>query len=1209
MAKTSSTIEIKIGVDSKEVKTGTDRIVADFSSAYGKIKQELAAVTVKMKELAQQSRAGGNDRSGAAALAAQQVRLRAELTATVASYKELATVSQARTTLNLTPHADITAEINKARAAYTALASSGKLSMAELAQAKVALRGQIETLTAKTNGWREALSGLKMGLLEAAAAIAPTVLAIGAAVKFESSMAGVKKVVEATPEAFAVLRGELLALTRTLPLTADELAQIAAAAGQLGIATKDIAAFTQVTAKMATAFDMSAEAAGDSIGKIKNIYKLSIAEVETFGDAINQLGNTSAARERDIVDVMQRIGGAAQQFGLATTEAAALAAAMLSLGKAPEVASTSINSLLNRMQTATMESGEFQDALAKIGLSAQDMAAQVAADPQAAIENLLTTLSKLDGQKKAEVLTGLFGREFQDDIAVLVSGLQTYQEALGQVAEKTEYAGSMNKEFAARAATTENQLILMKNAVREAGINLGTVFLPAIKNILRPITAAIRLLADFAAAFPQISAALVTLATSAVILGPLVKAFEILKMMMLGAVGQSAGVIGAFKGINLAALTLRTTLTVAGGVLAAFGVGWAVGEILAKFDLVKTAANVLIETFELARLKVAEWWAMLTGGDVAAVRAKAEQVRQIFGEMNREIAEESTKGGMAALKTQLSAEEAARKAHIQKQLELRRGAKWQPVAAELQLPPVKAPEMDAASWQAFQDKLDKELQQMGVTASQGELALAEAALAYSRQGMDAAQAENLLRTQKLGLLDAEIRKYQELQALVPTNAPGQEGADARAEMDAKINGLRVQRLGLLKAEVEASRKLDETNAKAAEDEIKRLRLLEQAGERHRGQMVLIGLEEQKIEAGRLPTVLARMQAEAAIDEQISAKKIALKQAEIASLDQLDSQYQQNLMRAEEELLGLRIDGARQRAAAHKAETAEMLRVTEDAWRKGKASVEEYRRAVQAAAQAGAMDMEEANRRMILAGADMVAAAWLGFEDFAAGARTMAEFTAQLMTDIYGQLASGMTEAIMAFGMGTKTAKDAFMDFARATLEMIAKMILQQLIYNAIIATTHALGYATGGEVQGLATGGRVLKFAPGGRIPGSSPNSRADNIPIWATAGEFMHPVSAVRKYGLGFMESVRAGIFPLALAKSMDTIATTRAPSNRLADGGAVAGFMAGSGGSTVNTNLRVVNVLDKNMVGDYLQTPGGETVLLNMIRRNGSSIKTILG
>lgn len=67
-----------------------------------------------------------------------------------------------------------------------------------------------------------------------------------------------------------------------------------------------------------------------------------------------------------------------------------------------------------------------------------------------------------------------------------------------------------------------------------------------------------------------------------------------------------------------------------------------------------------------------------------------------------------------------------------------------------------------------------------------------------------------------------------------------------------------------------------------------------------------------------------------------------------------------------------------------------------------------------------------------------------------------------------------------------------------------------------------VGVHTPGKVKG----GRIPK-ADGGPIPGWSPNKRADNIPIAATAGEFMQPVDSVRYYGETFMEKLRKRIIP----------------------------------------------------------------------------------
>src|SRR2546430_17021563 len=55
--------------------------------------------------------------------------------------------------------------------------------------------------------------------------------------------------------------------------------------------------------------------------------------------------------------------------------------------------------------------------------------------------------------------------------------------------------------------------------------------------------------------------------------------------------------------------------------------------------------------------------------------------------------------------------------------------------------------------------------------------------------------------------------------------------------------------------------------------------------------------------------------------------------------------------------------------------------------------------------------------------------------------------------------------------------------------------------------------------------------AHGGHRPGWSPNSTADNIPVMATAGEYMHPVDSVNYYGTDFMEAVRTKRFPRGYA------------------------------------------------------------------------------
>jgi len=630
----------KVAELAKEIKTGGggEALAKDFEqakAAAARLKEGLAGQQQELQRVRSAMAAAGVSTTG---LSGHQQKLRAELDQTRAKYQELANIANARDTLGLRPHAEVQAAIRKTRDAYGELARSGKLSLAELAQAKVAMRTKIDELTRSTNGWRDALSDIKGRALEVGATIAGLVAASRTAISFESAMADVSKTVDGTKEELKALGGELRNMSHTIPLSADQLARIAASGGQLGIAAGDISQFAQTTAKMAVAFDMTADAAGDSIGKIKNVYKLTIPEVEGLGDSINQLGNTTAARERDIVDVMLRVGGTANQFGLAKEKTAALAAAMLSLGKAPEVASTSINAMLNRMQTATMQTGEFQDALGKIGMTADEMAEAVAANPQKALDDLLETLSKLSGRERAEVLTGLFGKEFQDDIGVLVGSLGTYKDAMGQVADATKFAGAMNKEFETRSATTENQLQLLKNVVMDIVRGVGDGFLPAINagaevlhGLLLPVAALVR-------EFPQLTAIVATVGAGFVVFNTATRTVDILRMAItkigpasIGSFGQAGTAVSKFTGL----------LGAAGKLLAAFGVGWELGTFFNKSELVQKGMTGLIHTADLLQLGARKMWAALTGGDTAEIERKIEIAKKAYEARLKEIEQES----------------------------------------------------------------------------------------------------------------------------------------------------------------------------------------------------------------------------------------------------------------------------------------------------------------------------------------------------------------------------------------------------------------------------------------------------------------------------------------------------------------------------------------------------------------------------------------
>ncbi|MFC3873815.1 phage tail tape measure protein [Neisseria musculi] len=343
----------------------------------------------------------------------------------------------------------------------------------------------------------KAATGVVMGLAEEA-------------VKFESAMADVKKVVDfESPEGLKNLQKDILQMTRTIPMAKEELAKIAASGGQLGVAEKDLKSFTATIAKMGVAFDMPAEQAGDSMAKLANVYQIPIEQIGKLGDAVNHLSNSSPAKASNIVNALGRVGGVAKQFGLTELQTASLSNAFISLGKTPEVAGTAINGMLTKLMTADKQGKKFQAALEGMGTDAKALKKAIAENGEQALVDFLKQIEKLPKESQMGALVDLFGLEYADDVAVLAGSVETYEKSIKalQKAGKDgmpEFTGSMEKEFAARSATTENGLTLMKNGFAELKTVVGDRLLPVINKVSAFIGNLTHNLTDFATKNPEV---------------------------------------------------------------------------------------------------------------------------------------------------------------------------------------------------------------------------------------------------------------------------------------------------------------------------------------------------------------------------------------------------------------------------------------------------------------------------------------------------------------------------------------------------------------------------------------------------------------------------------------------------------------------------------------------------------------------------------
>ena len=379
------------------------------------------------------------------------------------------------------------------------------------------------------------------------------------AIEFESAMADVVKVANLSESETKKFGAALQRLSTQIPIAADGLAAIAASGAQLGIAKEKLADFTKIVAKMSTAFDMSADAAGESVAKLMNVYGLGLDGVSKLGDALNHLSDNTAAKASDMVQVLARIGGTAKVFGLTAKEAAALSDAFLAMGKPPEVAATAINALLTKLSTADKQGRKFQEGLAALGLSSVEIKMAVENDPQKAIMAVLEAVKDLDRQSRMGVLSDLFGAEYGDDIALLVGGLENYKKALRLTAQEQNYLGSMQREFENRSKTTANKLQLLKNSFDRIGVALGSVILPPLQTAADYLAKFFDGLAKLNEEFPLVGKAI---GFATIGIGGFVVASS--------ALGYAATFV--VSGLSKAGMAFTLLKTSIGGVAARFGV-------------------------------------------------------------------------------------------------------------------------------------------------------------------------------------------------------------------------------------------------------------------------------------------------------------------------------------------------------------------------------------------------------------------------------------------------------------------------------------------------------------------------------------------------------------------------------------------------------------------------------------------------------------
>lgn len=431
-----------------------------------------------------------------------------------------------------------------------------------------AARAQYE----KGMGARNAMLGAGATSMAAGGAmLTPVAKAVKDYVTFEDAMLGIARQVDGARDDAGNLTAVYYDMARQIKLLGEELpipttaiAEMVTAGARMEVPREELIDYTRTVAMMATAFDAVPDEIAESMGKVAKNFRIPTAGIQALADSINYLDDNAISKGSDIINVLNRISGVVSTVKMSSSDAAALASTLLTLGERTETAGTAINAITQRFAAAEKGTKRFQSAAAEIGLTTQEIQKGMSEDATGTIFKVVEAVRRLPKDKRIGVMVELVGMEHSDTLAKLVDKPEEFQRQL-ELANGAKAKGSMGREFSARQKTISAAWARLQNKLFNTSTDGGEVLRPELADLMETISNLVDRFNAFAKANPAVVAWLIKGAaaagallvvmggltlTLAAILGPLVIAkygLAMLRIQMGAGAGIAARLAGAFN--------------------------------------------------------------------------------------------------------------------------------------------------------------------------------------------------------------------------------------------------------------------------------------------------------------------------------------------------------------------------------------------------------------------------------------------------------------------------------------------------------------------------------------------------------------------------------------------------------------------------------------------------------------------------------------
>lgn len=336
------------------------------------------------------------------------------------------------------------------------------------------IRGLTEGLLSASG----ALDGLNSNVVRVGAAITASLgAATAAAAQFQATMANVSTVSQSTAKDMAGISQTVLDMSRTLPQSANTLAEGLYDVASSGFDGAEAVTILEASAKAASAGLTDTATSARAVTSIINAYGLGASDAADISDTLFQVVNKGVVTFEELSLQLGDFVSLAAASGVPIDEAGAALATMTLGGQRAAVAATNLRGIFSALLEPT---AEMANMLEQLGYASGQQALET--------DGLTGVMEKMRIKTggNADEVTRLFGRieAATGALSLMADNGETFNRVAAEITDKTARMGATQTAFTRQSATFSAQFKLLRNNIEATAIEVGQNLLPAMTKLV-----------------------------------------------------------------------------------------------------------------------------------------------------------------------------------------------------------------------------------------------------------------------------------------------------------------------------------------------------------------------------------------------------------------------------------------------------------------------------------------------------------------------------------------------------------------------------------------------------------------------------------------------------------------------------------------------------------------------------------------------------